>query len=107
MSKENLSITFAEELEDEIETQGIISQASKSDHQESSAKDQIESKSKAISSGSASNLEGCLEFPAGLSTSSGFDDNLIIYFNPPMLQSLKAQTLEFLDKRKTPQSHLV
>ena len=68
-------------------------------------KDQVESKSKAISSSSVLDLEGFLEIPSSPSTSSGFDDNLIIYFTPLTLQSLEAQTLDFLDKNETPQSH--
>ena len=64
----------------------------------------MESKSKAISSGGASDLEGCLEIPSGLSTSSGFDDNLTIHFTPPILQSAEVQTLDFLNKAETPQS---
>ena len=39
MSKENLAVTFVEELEDETETQGDGSQASKSDHSDPMMKD--------------------------------------------------------------------
>ena len=98
-------VTFVEELENETETQGGRSQASKSDHLNPTVKDQVESKTKAISSSGASDLEGCLEVPTGLSTSSGFDDNLIIHFTSLILQSLEVQNLDFLDKNKTPQSH--
>ena len=66
---------------------------------------QVQSKSKAISSSGASDLEGCLEIPAGSSTSSGFYDNLIIHFTPLILQSPEVQTLDFLKKNETPQSH--
>ena len=66
-------------------------------------KDQADSKQKAVVSGGASGLEGCLEIP---SSSGGFDDNLTITFGTPILQSPEVQTLDFLDKEKTPQSHL-
>ena len=104
VSKENLIVNFVEELEDETETQGGGSQASKSNHSDLMTKDQAESKSKAITSGGASDLEGCLEIPTGLSTSSVFDDNLVISFTPLILQSPEFQILDFLDKNKTPQS---
>ena len=64
----------------------------------------MESKSKDISSSVALDLEGCLEVPTCLSTSNGFVDNLIIHFNPLILQSPEVQTLDFLDKSVTPQS---
>ena len=67
----------------------------------------MESKSKAISSGGASDLEGCLKVPIGLSSSSGFDDNLVIHFNPPILQYSEVQTLDFLDTNEMPQSRLL
>ena len=81
-SKENLVVNFAEELDDEIETQGGGSKALKSDHPDPSTKDQTKSKLKAVVSGGASRLEGCLEIPT---TSGGFDDNLIINFSLPIL----------------------
>ena len=73
-----------------------------SDHPNQATKDQVEPKSKAISSSGASDLEGCLEVPTGPSTSSGFDDTLIINFTPLILQSLEVQTLDFLDKMRLP-----
>ena len=48
VTKENLTVAFADELEDETETQGGGSQVSKSGHPDPSVKDQVESKSKAI-----------------------------------------------------------
>ena len=98
-------MNFAEELEDKTETQGGGSQASKSDHLDSMTKDQVEPKSEAISSSGALDLEGCLEIIAFLSTSNGFDNNLIIHFSRRILQSPEVQTLDSIDKNETPQSH--
>ena len=102
-SKENLTVTFAEELDDEVENRGSESHVSKSEHPEVLAKDQADSKLKAAVSGGASGLEGCLEIP---SSSGGFDDNITITFGTPILQSPAVQTLDFLEKATTPQSHL-
>ena len=87
MTKENLAVNFIDELEDETETQGGGSQASKSDHLDLVAKGQVEYKSKAISCSGTSNLEGCLEIPPGLSSSGGFDDTLPITFTHPIFHS--------------------
>jgi hypothetical protein len=102
-SKENLAVTFAEEYEDETENRGSESHASKSERPEVSSKDQADSKPKAVVSGEASGLEGCLEIP---SSSGGFDDNITITFGTPILQSPDVQTLDFLEKVATPQSQL-
>ena len=102
-SKENLTVTFAKELDDKTENRGSESHVSKSEHPEVLAKDQADSKLKAVVSGGASGLEGCLEIP---SSSGGFDDNITITFGTPILQSPDVQTLDFLDKATTPQSHL-
>ena len=101
--KENLTVTFAEELDDEAENWGSESHVSKSERPEVLAKDQADSKLKAVVSGGASGLEGCLEIP---SSSGGFDDNLTITFGTPILESPEVQTLDFLEKVTTPQSHL-
>ena len=53
---------FAKELEHKTETQGGRSQVSVSEHPDRAAKDQLEPKSKAISSSGASDFEGCLEW---------------------------------------------
>ena len=45
VSKENLTVAFADKLEDETKTQGGGSQASKSDHLDPVAKGQVDSKS--------------------------------------------------------------
>ena len=102
-SKENLTVTFAEEYNDEAENRGSESHVSKSERPEVLSKDQADSKLKAVVSGGASGLEGCLEIP---SSSGGFDDNLTITFGTPILQSPEVQTLDFLEKVTTPQSHL-
>ena len=47
---------------------------------------------------------GYPDVPSGLASSSGFDDNLLIEFTPLILPSPVVQTLDFLDKNKTPQS---
>ena len=78
VSKENLNVTFTEELEDETETQGGGLQTSKSDHPSLLTKGQVESEAKAIPCGSASDLEGCLEVLSGHASFGGFDDNLTI-----------------------------
>ena len=78
-------MTFAEEIKVQTETQGGGSQALVSKHLNQIAKDQVEPKSKAISSSGASDLEGCLKVPSGPSTFSGFDNTLTIHFNPPIL----------------------
>ena len=101
--KENLMVTFAEELEGEAENRGSESHVSKSEHPETLAKDQVDSKMKAVASGGTSGMEGCLEIS---SSSGGFDDNLTITFGTPILQSPEVQTLDFLEEVKTPQSHL-
>ena len=101
--KENLTVTFAEELEDEAENRGSESHISKPERPETLAKDQADSKLKAVASSGTSGLEGCLEIQ---SPSGGFDDNLMITFSAPILQSPEAQTLDFLEKDKTPQSRL-
>ena len=106
VSKENLAVTFAEELEDKNKTQGGGSQSSKSDHLDTVAKGQVESKSKAISGNDTSNLEGCLEISPGLLSSGGFDNTLTITFTPLILHSPEVQTLDFLDKNETPQFRL-
>ena len=77
---------------------------SKSERLETLAKDQADSKLKAVASSGTSGLEGCLEIPT---SSGGFDDNLMITFGAPILQSPEAQTLDFLEKDKTPQSRLL
>ncbi len=64
-------------------------------------KDQADSKLKDVTSVGASGLEGCLEIST---TSGGFDENLVISFGAPILKFLETQTLNFLDKDKTPQS---
>ena len=102
-SRENLTVTFAEELDDEAENRGSEFHVSKSEHPEVQAKDQADSKLKVVVSGGASGLEGCLEIP---SSSGGFDDNITITFGTPILQSPEVQTLDFLEKVTTPQSHL-
>ena len=94
-------MTFAEELEGEVENQGSESQISKFEHPDSSAKDQADSKLKTIASSGTSGLEGCLEIPT---SSGGFDDNLVITFSAPILHSPEARTLDFMEKDKTPQS---
>ena len=81
-SKENLTVTFAEELEDEAENRGSKSHISKSERLETLAKDQADSKLNAVASSRTSGLEGCLEIP---SSSGGFDDNLMITFNASIL----------------------
>ena len=103
-SKENLTVTFAEELDDEAENRGSEFHVSKSEHPEVQAKDQADSKLKVVVSGGASGLEGCLEIP---SSSGGFDDNITITFGIPILQSPEVQTLDFLEKVTTPQSQLL
>ena len=105
--KENLIVTFVEELEDEIETHGGGSQSSKSGHLDPIVKDHVESKSKTIAGTTASNLEGYLEVPSGLALSSGFDDNLVIEFTPPILHSPEVQNLDLLGQSNTPQSRLL
>ena len=55
-SKENLTVTFAEEFEDEAEIRGSESHVSKSEHPETLAKDQADSRMKAVVSGGASGL---------------------------------------------------
>ena len=102
-SKENLTVTFAEELDDETKNRGSESHVSKSEHLEVLGKDQADSKQKAVVSSGTSGLEGCLEIP---SSSGGFDDNLTITFGTLILQSPEVQTLDFLEKVTTPQSHL-
>ena len=81
-SKENLTVTFAEELDDEAKNRGSESHVSKSERLEVLAKDQADLKLKAVVSGRASGLEGCLEIP---SSSGGFDDNLTITFGTLIL----------------------
>ena len=54
--KDNLNVTFTEELEDETETQGGGSQTSKSDHPSLLAKGQVESKAKATPCSGASDF---------------------------------------------------
>lgn len=88
VSKENMNVTFTEELKDETETQGGGSQTLKSDHLSPLTKGQVESKAKAIPCVNASNLECCLEIPSGRASSVGFDDNLTIEFTPSILDSL-------------------
>ena len=102
-SRENLTVTFADELNDEAENQGSESHVSKSERLEVLGKDRADSKQKTVVSSGTSGLEGCLEIP---SSSGGFDDNLTITFRTPILQSPQVQTLEFLEKVTTPQSHL-
>ena len=102
-SKENLIVTFTEELDDETENRGNESHVSNSERLEVLGKDHIDSKQKRLLSSGTSGLEGCLEIP---SSSGGFDDNLTITFGTPILQSPEVQTLDFLEKVKTPQSHL-
>ena len=63
-SKENLTVTFTEEFEDEAENRGSESHVSKSEHPETLVKDQADSKMKAVASGGTSGLEGCLEIPS-------------------------------------------
>ena len=81
-SKENLTVTFAEELEDEAKNRGSESHISKSERPETLAKDQEDSKLNVVASSRTSGLEGCLEIP---SSSGGFDDNLMITFNASIL----------------------
>ena len=103
-SKENLTVTFAEELDDETENRGSESHVSKSERLEVLGKDQVDSKQKTLLSSETLGLEGCLEIPSSF---GGFDDNLTITFGTPILQSPQVQTLEFLEKVTTPQSHLL
>ena len=84
VSKENLGVVFADEMEDEIESQVGGSQVLGFELPDHGAKDQLEVKSKAISSSGALDLEGCIEVPSVPSTLSGFDDILTIHFNPPI-----------------------
>lgn len=100
-AKENLTVSFTEELEDEAENRGSESHASKSERPEVVAKDQTDAKLKGVTSSGASGLEGCLEIPT---SSGGFDDTLTITFGTPMLRSLEVRTLDFLEKDRTPQS---
>lgn len=100
-AKENLMVSFAEELEDEAENRGSESHASRSERPEAVAKDQTGAKLKGVASSGASGLEGCLEIP---SSSRGFDDTLTITFGTPMLRSPEVRTLDFLEKDRTPQS---
>ena len=84
VTKENLGVTFVEEMEDETESQGGDSQVLGSELPDRGAKDQPEVKSKAVSSSGASDLEVCLEIPSIPSTQSGFDDTVTIHFNLPV-----------------------
>ena len=104
--KENLGVTFAEEMEEETEPHGANSQVLGSEFSDRWAKDQLQVKSKFISSSGASDLEGFLEFPSistTQTTHTGFDDTVTIHFNPPMLQSPEVQSLSFFDRSNASQ----
>ena len=73
-------------------------------HPDPTTKDQVEPKSNVVVGTTASDLEGCLKVPSGLSSSGGFDNNLVIEFTPPIMYSLEVQSLYFIDQSKTPQS---
>ena len=100
--KENLGVTFAEEMEEETESHGADSQVLGSELSDRWVKDQPEVKSKAVSSSGASDLEGFLEFPSIPSKQTDFDNTVTIHFNPPMLQFLEVQSLSLFDKRNAP-----
>lgn len=96
--------TFTKELEEEIESQGGWSQASKFDHPDPLTKDQVESKGKAVEGASASDLEGCIQISSDLVSSGDFDNNITIKFTPLLLNSPKVLNPKFLDQSKNPQS---
>ena len=100
-------VAFADEMEDESKSQGWGSQVLGFELPDHGVKDQLEVKSKTISSSSASELDGCLKVHLVPGTLGGFDDTITIYFNPSIFQSPEVQSLSFLDKSKTPQSCLV
>ena len=106
VTKENLEVDFVEDLDEETETQGEGSQASKSNQPDPLAKDQAKSKSHVASGSNPSELEGCLNVPFGAILSGNFDDNVLIKFNPPLLDSPIIPNLDFLDQTGTPQSQL-
>ena len=106
MTKENIGVDFAEELDEEIETQGEGSRTSRSDRLGPSVKNQAESKPHVIPIFDSSKHEGCLNVPSGITSGGGFDDNLTIHFNAPFLSSPTAPNLEFMDQTSTPQSKI-
>ena len=61
-------MTFVEEMKDETKSQGGDSKVLGSELPDCRAKDQLEVKSKAVSSNGASDLEVCLEIPSIPST---------------------------------------
>ena len=65
MTKENIGVDFAEELDEEIETQGEGSPACRSDRLGPLAKNQAESKPLVIPIADSLELEGCLNVPSG------------------------------------------
>ena len=102
VTKKGLGVDFAEELDEETETRGEGSQVSKSGHLDPSATNQAESKSPAVLSTNSSKLEGCLNVPSGAISTGSFDDNVVIDFATPLLESLVIPILEFMDQARTP-----
>ena len=101
-AKENLGVDFTDELDEETETQGEGSRASKSDHPDPLTKNQAKSKLPVVPSTDPLELEGCLNVPPGTISSGSFDDNVVITFSTPLLESPIVPNLDFMDQIAIP-----
>ena len=99
-------MTFAKEIEEETESHGADSEVLGSEFSDRWAKDQLEVKSKVVSSTGALDSQGFLQFTSistRQTTQTGFDDTVTIHFNHPILQSPEVQSLSFFDRSNASQ----
>ena len=78
-------------------------QASQSNPENPSEKDQVESHSVAASGANPSELNGCLKIASNRSSSGAFNDIIDSEFSRPLLDSPAPPTLSFMNQ-STPQS---
>ena len=101
--KENMRVTFVEEMEEETESHGPDSEVLGSQFSDRWVNDQLEIKSKVVSSTGALDSKGFLQFASISTPQTDFDDIVTIHFNPPILQSSEGQSLSFFDKSNASQ----